>query len=164
MGEFLRAELSAGHRYLPAGPNVLRAFSALAMPLPEIWLREGLLARASQAGDKLLGLLKAGGNINVVASWGTTRMDLTANTDLTGQGRIDVYTNGDVSLTEVQGDLRAGSITSTQNDVTLVAQAGIVDAQGDGVDEVVGQAGGAHRGTCRPRRRPACTRTRRPLS
>ncbi|BCI52584.1 uracil-DNA glycosylase [Mycolicibacterium litorale] len=27
MGEFLRAELAAGHRYLPAGPNVLRAFS-----------------------------------------------------------------------------------------------------------------------------------------
>lgn len=27
MGEFLRAELAAGRRYLPAGPNVLRAFS-----------------------------------------------------------------------------------------------------------------------------------------
>jgi uracil-DNA glycosylase len=27
MGEFLRAELAAGYRYLPAGPNVLRAFS-----------------------------------------------------------------------------------------------------------------------------------------
>lgn len=27
MGEFLRAELVAGRRYLPAGPNVLRAFS-----------------------------------------------------------------------------------------------------------------------------------------
>ncbi len=27
MGEFLRGELAAGHRYLPAGPNVLRAFS-----------------------------------------------------------------------------------------------------------------------------------------
>ncbi|TRW81408.1 uracil-DNA glycosylase [Mycolicibacterium sp. 018/SC-01/001] len=27
MGEFLRAELAAGHRYLPAGPQVLRAFS-----------------------------------------------------------------------------------------------------------------------------------------
>lgn len=27
MGEFLRAELSAGHRYLPAGPDVLRAFT-----------------------------------------------------------------------------------------------------------------------------------------
>jgi uracil-DNA glycosylase len=26
MGDFLRAELAAGHRYLPAGPNVLRAF------------------------------------------------------------------------------------------------------------------------------------------
>ncbi|MET0896864.1 MAG: uracil-DNA glycosylase [Mycobacterium sp.] len=27
MGEFLRAEIAAGHTYLPAGPNVLRAFS-----------------------------------------------------------------------------------------------------------------------------------------
>ncbi|MGV0791844.1 uracil-DNA glycosylase [Mycolicibacterium sp. XJ1819] len=27
MGEFLRTELAAGHRYLPAGPNVLRAFT-----------------------------------------------------------------------------------------------------------------------------------------
>ena len=27
MGEFLRTELAAGHRYLPSGPNVLRAFT-----------------------------------------------------------------------------------------------------------------------------------------
>lgn len=27
MGDFLRAEIAAGHRYLPAGPNVLRAFT-----------------------------------------------------------------------------------------------------------------------------------------
>lgn len=27
MGEFLRSEIAAGHRYLPAGPNVLRAFT-----------------------------------------------------------------------------------------------------------------------------------------
>src|ERR1700751_3271131 len=27
MGEFLRAEIAAGTRYLPAGPNVLRAFT-----------------------------------------------------------------------------------------------------------------------------------------
>src|ERR1700751_1413716 len=27
MGEFLRAEIAAGHRYLPTGPNVLRAFT-----------------------------------------------------------------------------------------------------------------------------------------
>jgi len=27
MGEFLRSELAAGNRYLPAGPNVLRAFT-----------------------------------------------------------------------------------------------------------------------------------------
>ena len=25
-GEFLRAEIAAGHAYLPAGPNILRAF------------------------------------------------------------------------------------------------------------------------------------------
>jgi uracil-DNA glycosylase len=33
MGKFLRAELAAGHRYLPAGPNVLRAFT---FPLDEV--------------------------------------------------------------------------------------------------------------------------------
>src|SRR3954470_9741398 len=27
MGEFLRAEIAAGHQYLPPGPNVLRAFT-----------------------------------------------------------------------------------------------------------------------------------------
>lgn len=27
MGQFLRAEIAAGRRYLPAGPNVLRAFT-----------------------------------------------------------------------------------------------------------------------------------------
>ncbi|OBI90138.1 uracil-DNA glycosylase [Mycobacterium asiaticum] len=27
MGQFLRSEIAAGHRYLPAGPNVLRAFT-----------------------------------------------------------------------------------------------------------------------------------------
>ena len=27
MGEFLRAEIAAGRGYLPAGPNVLRAFT-----------------------------------------------------------------------------------------------------------------------------------------
>ncbi|MGB0437246.1 MAG: uracil-DNA glycosylase, partial [Mycobacterium sp.] len=27
MGEFLRSELADGHGYLPAGPNVLRAFT-----------------------------------------------------------------------------------------------------------------------------------------
>ena len=27
MGEFLRAEIAAGHGYLPAGQNVLRAFT-----------------------------------------------------------------------------------------------------------------------------------------
>ncbi|MGD8168960.1 uracil-DNA glycosylase [Herbiconiux sp. P16] len=33
LGDFLRAETAAGHRYLPAGPNVLRAFGA---PLQDV--------------------------------------------------------------------------------------------------------------------------------
>ena len=33
MGAFLRAELAAGHRYLPAGEHVLRAFTR---PLPDV--------------------------------------------------------------------------------------------------------------------------------
>ncbi len=85
-----------------------------------------------------VGMLKAGGNINVVANYGSTRIDITANTNLTGLGRIDVFTNGNVILTETEGNLRAGTITSTQNDVVLTAAAGIVDAQGDAGADVLG--------------------------
>jgi hypothetical protein len=44
-------------------------------------------------------------------------------------GHIDVHTNGHVTLTEEQGDLRAGEIQSTQRDVTLDSRhQDIVDA------------------------------------
>src|SRR5262249_31931216 len=50
-------------------------------------------------------------------------------TDVLGTGNIDVLTNGNITLTEVAGDLRAGLIRSTALDVFLTAQDGnIVDA------------------------------------
>src|SRR5690349_9464793 len=42
MGDFLRAEIAAGRTYLPAGPNVLRAFQ---QPFGDLtpWTRQGVL-------------------------------------------------------------------------------------------------------------------------
>ena len=49
-------------------------------------------------------------------------------------GKIDMTTNGFVTVTEPTGDLRAGDITSTASDVTLTAAQSIVDAEmGTGV-------------------------------
>ncbi|RRS02329.1 LEPR-XLL domain-containing protein, partial [Aquabacterium soli] len=83
-------------------------------------------------------LIKAGGNIKVVGAYTTTRIDILANTDITGAGHIDVDTNGDVTLVEIVGDLRAGRITSDANDVTLTAAAGIKDALADAEPDVEG--------------------------
>ncbi|MBI1395302.1 MAG: LEPR-XLL domain-containing protein, partial [Betaproteobacteria bacterium] len=88
--------------------------------------------------DVRIVLLKAGGNISVNANFGSTRIDITGYTDVTGSGHIDVYTNGDIVLTEVDGDMRVGSIVSTIGDVTLTAAAGIVDALGDPQADVTG--------------------------
>ena len=37
MGQFLRTEIAAGRRYLPAGPNVLRAFTFPFSSTPCTW-------------------------------------------------------------------------------------------------------------------------------
>ncbi|MBI5616868.1 MAG: right-handed parallel beta-helix repeat-containing protein, partial [Gammaproteobacteria bacterium] len=83
-------------------------------------------------------MLEAGGNVIVDAAFGGTRIDIHGNTNLTGQGHIDVYTNGNVILTETEGDMRLGTITSTQHDVTLTAQVSFVDAIGDPDSDVLG--------------------------
>ncbi len=50
-------------------------------------------------------------------------------TDVLGRGHIDVSVDGDVTLEEVAGDLRAGMIRSRGGDVTLTSRAAsIVDA------------------------------------
>ena len=54
-------------------------------------------------------------------------------------GHIDAHTNGHITLTEEQGDLRAGEIQSTQRNVTLVARNhDIVDALDDDDADVIG--------------------------
>ncbi|MCC6629565.1 MAG: hypothetical protein IT340_19470, partial [Chloroflexi bacterium] len=100
----------------------------------------GVFGTGSTAADTHVTavLLKAGGNLDVVADFQSTRIDLSANTNLIGLGRIDVTTNGNIALVETEGDLRAGSIVSTLNNVTLTAAAGIVDADGDAAADVSG--------------------------
>jgi len=85
-------------------------------------------------------LLKADGNIAVKAEPGATRIDVTANTDVTGTGHVDVRTNGSIQLTETAGDLRLGQVQATAaRDVTLTAAAGgIVDALNDAAADVIG--------------------------
>ena len=56
MGEFLRTELAAGHRYLPAGPNVLRAFRFPVRARSCAHRRAGPVSDAgSRRGPELLG-------------------------------------------------------------------------------------------------------------
>src|SRR5262249_6726767 len=44
-------------------------------------------------------------------------------------GKIDLFTNGDIVDVELNGDLRAGQIISTANDVTLFSPQAVLDAQ-----------------------------------
>ncbi len=55
-----------------------------------------------------------------------------------GIGKIDMGTNGLITVTEQTGDLRAGNITSTADDVILFSPAGIVDADNDFAADVTG--------------------------
>ena len=66
------------------------------------------------------------------------RVNVSGITDILGSGHIDVLTNGFITLEELAGDLRAGSITSTDDDVTLTAPASIVDALDDTDADVSG--------------------------
>ena len=57
----------------------------------------------------------------------TASTDADANVD--GDGKIDVLTNGFVHIVEWSGDLRAGEIISTDDDVTLYSPRRILDAE-----------------------------------
>ncbi|HEY9239276.1 MAG TPA: hypothetical protein VIP10_10605, partial [Burkholderiaceae bacterium] len=75
--------------------------------------------------------LRAGVDIVVAASNpapGATRLNVTGFTDITGSGHIDVLVNGFITLEEQAGDLRVGDIRSTDDDVTLISPAAILDA------------------------------------
>ena len=77
----------------------------------------------SETGDTA-GLIAAGsGNIVVMNNPTTDGIDvhLTGITDIVGEGtgHLDVRASGNIDLTETDGDLRIGDITSTSGDVTL---------------------------------------------
>ncbi|MBL8532478.1 MAG: hypothetical protein JNL33_01380, partial [Betaproteobacteria bacterium] len=101
----------------------------------------GIFGTGATAVDSLttFGLVRAGGDIRIAAAFGSTRMTLAGTTDLTGDGAIDAYTNGDITLAELAGDMRVGRIVSTTGDVFLTSPAGIVDALGDAQADVLGR-------------------------
>lgn len=88
------------------------------------------------------GLLEAAGNIVVSAADASTSvptLEIVANTNLLGSGHLDVDTNGTITLTETNGDLRVGIIRSTAADVDLSSQAAIVDAFDDSDSNILGR-------------------------
>jgi LPXTG-motif cell wall-anchored protein len=92
--------------------------------------------------------LSAGNDIMVehTATSANLDIDATTNVDATlvgaefpvpfstsdGVGEIDIFTNGSIVDTETVGDLRVGTITSTDSDVTLIAS----DAAGSSIFDV----------------------------
>ena len=81
---------------------------------------------------------RAGRDISIQHTSTATTITFTATTDVDtnadDNGKLDMTTNGFVTVTERSGDLRAGSITSTASDVTLTSPARIIDAErGDGL-------------------------------
>ena len=79
--------------------------------------------------------------VNLTASNGTSGTIGTATlpirTNLTA-GRLDALADGDIFVTEVSGDLGIGAVTSTLGNVTLVADASILDALDDSNADVSG--------------------------
>jgi len=71
------------------------------------------------------------GDINIFADTDGALIHVAGNSNIvgSGQGNIDVTTNGNVVLEETEGDMRIGRVESTQRDVTLTsANASIIDA------------------------------------
>lgn len=67
-----------------------------------------------------IGLIQAGGDIALTGAPTTTTIEVVANTDLLGDGKIDAVTNGDITLTEINDTMRVSSILSTHGDVELI--------------------------------------------
>jgi hypothetical protein len=105
-------------------------------PLGELEL--GLFGEDRQPIDVTynIGLLQAGCNISVSGVPAMKLVHITSGTNLTGLGRIDAISNGDLSFTENLGDLRVGLIRSTGGNVALTAAGSIVDADGDAASDV----------------------------
>src|SRR5207237_5052181 len=94
------------------------------LPLLDFRLYANTALGSATPGTYDFGLIATPGNIELNAAQTAatdTRVNLRANTDVTGTGVIDVLTNGDISLTEIAGDLRSDVITSNAHDVTLTS-------------------------------------------
>ena len=78
------------------------------------------------------------GDINIFADTDGALIHVSGNTNIvgTGQGNIDVTTNGNVVLEETEGDMRIGRVESTQGNVTLTAASGsIIDVPDNDPDQ-----------------------------
>ncbi|MDB5862130.1 MAG: repeat-containing protein, partial [Ramlibacter sp.] len=88
------------------------------------------------AANSLAGLI-AGGNITIAAAAPAADqpiLHIRANTDLLGTGHVDAASNGDITLDELAGDLRIGTIRSNAGDVALAAAGSLYDVAGGNVD------------------------------
>ena len=95
-----------------------------------------------QAADNAKRII-AGNDIDILGPTSGALTHFIAFTNILALGNIDVITNGDITLTEVTGDLRVGRIASIGRDVNLNSPRRILDAlsgtpntgdQGVGVD------------------------------
>jgi len=98
-----------------------------------------LVGQASDNAKRII----AGNDIDVLGPTSGALTHFTAFTNILALGNIDVITKGDITLTEVTGDLRVGRIASIGRDVNLHSPRRILDAlsgtqntgdQGVGVD------------------------------
>lgn len=83
-----------------------------------------LVGQASDNAKRII----AGNDIDVLGPTSGALTHFTAFTNILALGNIDVITNGDITLTEVTGDLRVGRIASIGRDVNLHSPRRILDA------------------------------------
>ena len=91
--------------------------------------------------NRTLNAVVGAGDIRIAAAQAgatDTQINLFGIGDLQGSGAIDLLTNGAIQWQESVGNLRAGDIRSTANDVALTAAGSIVDALGDAGSDVTG--------------------------
>jgi hypothetical protein len=60
-----------------------------------------------------------------------SKINVQAYTDLTGAGKMDIATNGNIFVEETMGDLPVGLIKTIKGDVTLLADEGSIVDEGD---------------------------------
>jgi autotransporter-associated beta strand protein len=78
------------------------------------------------------GLLQATHGISVFRAGLSAAVGVRGNTDIVLGGALNVTTSGDVNLSEVNGNLQLGTVTSTAGSVTLSAQGSIPEPVGGG--------------------------------